>query len=102
MTKYCLCNTKRIITNYLEMEERATTSMDSHQATENQALLDVKLQLECCYSNTRDERHSSSKPHLFQRTERIYAFPTWLGRCQGLDTHQMGAFYEKKGHSHSS
>jgi hypothetical protein len=64
---YCLCNITNIITKYLKMIEKATTDVDFHQVTENQALLKVELQLECCYSNTRDERHSSSKPLLFQK-----------------------------------
>ncbi len=34
------------------MEKRATTAVDSHQATENQALLVSELPAECCYSNT--------------------------------------------------
>ena len=43
-TKYCLCNTKSVITKYNEMEERATTGVDSHQAIENQALLEANSQ----------------------------------------------------------
>ncbi len=41
------------------MEERATTAVDSHQMTENQALLVSEPPAECHYSNTRDERQSS-------------------------------------------
>jgi len=41
------------------MEKRATTAVDSHQATENQAFLVSEQPAECRYSNTREERHSS-------------------------------------------
>ena len=44
------------------MEKRATTAVDSHQATENQALLVSEHPAECRYSNTREERHSSCEP----------------------------------------
>jgi len=72
---YCLCNITNIITKYLKMIEKATTDVDFHQATENQALLKVELQLECCYSNTRDERHSPSKPLLFKKTGTLICIP---------------------------
>ena len=82
------------------MEGRATTVVHSPQATENQSLLVSEPPAECRYSNTGKERHSSSKPHLFQQEEQSYAFPTWLGRCQSLDTRWMGASYLKEGYSH--
>ena len=63
-------------------------------------LLVSKPPAECRYSNTREERHSSSQPHLFQQEEQSYAFPTWLGRCQSLDIRRMGASYLKEGYSH--
>ena len=44
---------------YKKMEKRVTTAVDSHQATENQALLVSEHPAESRYSNTRDERHSS-------------------------------------------
>ena len=44
------------------MEKRAATVVDSHQATENQALLVSKHPAECRCSNTRDERRSSLEP----------------------------------------
>ncbi len=58
------------------MEGRATTFVHSPQATENQTLLVSEPPAECRYSNTREEGHSSSKPHLFQQEEQSYAFPT--------------------------
>ena len=41
------------------MEERATTAVDSHQMTENQALLVSEPPAECPHSNTKEEIHSS-------------------------------------------
>ena len=41
------------------MEEKATAALDSHKATDSQALLVFEHPAECQYSNTREERHSS-------------------------------------------
>ena len=52
VTEYCLCNTKCAITKYINMEVRATTGVDSHQVTENQALLKAELPVELHHSNS--------------------------------------------------
>ena len=57
--EYSLCDTHIKIAKYKNMVKRATTAVDSHQATENQALLVSEHPAECRYSNTREERHSS-------------------------------------------
>ncbi len=58
------------------MEKRAPTAVDSHQATENQALLVSEHPAECRCSNTSDERCSSLEPLLFQkRNSHMYSLP---------------------------
>ena len=61
---------------YKNMEKRATTAVDSHQATENQALLVSKHPAKCRYSNTKEKETQFLKTPLGQKKELSYAFPT--------------------------
>ena len=51
VTGYYPCSKKSALAKYTNMEEEATTGVDSQQATENQAMLEVELPAKCHHSN---------------------------------------------------
>ena len=58
------------------MEKRATTAVDSHKVTENQALLVSEHPAKCRYGNTRDERHILKSPSSSeQRNSHMHSLP---------------------------
>ena len=57
------------------MEKKATTAVDSHQATENQALLVSEHPAECRYSNTREEKTQFLKTPLVPKIGTLICIP---------------------------
>ena len=57
--EYSLCDTHIRILPSIKHGKESHSAVDSHKATENQALLVSKHPAKCRYSNTRGERHTS-------------------------------------------